>query len=129
MTQIEPTSPSPSPTSEVIFPVFDGAPRPDAETAPAATHGPAHTGMLAALGVVFGDIGTSPIYTLDTAFKSNVIVPTPVEVEGFLSLIVWSLFIVVGTWYALLIMRADNHGEGGIFALTALASKAAPLAV
>ncbi|MCE1236319.1 MAG: KUP/HAK/KT family potassium transporter [Hyphomicrobiales bacterium] len=106
------------------------------EAGPAAAHtgsaaaGPAptigHAGMLAALGVVFGDIGTSPIYTLDTAFKSGAVAPNPADVEGFLSLIVWSLIIVVGIWYAMLIMRADNRGEGGIFALTALATKAAP---
>jgi len=82
--------------------------------------------MLAALGVVFGDIGTSPIYTLDTAFKAGVITPVPDQVIGFLSLIVWSLFVVVGVWYAALVMRADNHGEGGIFALMALAGRAAP---
>ncbi len=82
--------------------------------------------MLAALGVVFGDIGTSPIYTLDTAFKAGVLSPVPEQVEGFLSLVVWSLFVVVGIWYATLVMRADNHGEGGIFALMALATRSAP---
>ena len=93
---------------------------------PLPAHGPMHAGMLAALGVVFGDIGTSPIYTLDTAFKTGVLVPEATQVEGFLSLIVWSLITVVGIWYAILIMRADNQGEGGIFALTALATRAAP---
>ena len=95
-----------------------------------APHGTAHglrqAGMLAALGVVFGDIGTSPIYTLDTAFKAGVISPVPDQVIGFLSLIVWSLVVVVGIWYATLVMRADNHGEGGIFALMALATRSAP---
>lgn len=89
-------------------------------------HAGGHAGMLAALGVVFGDIGTSPIYTLDTAFKAGVLTPDPTQVEGFLSLIVWSLFFIVGVWYAIFIMRADNHGEGGIFALMALAAKAVP---
>jgi KUP system potassium uptake protein len=89
-------------------------------------HGLGHAGMLAALGVVFGDIGTSPIYTLDTAFKSGVLAPEPTQVAGFLSLIVWSLIVVVGVWYATLVMRADNHGEGGIFALMALAGRSAP---
>ena len=95
-------------------------------TASPPTHAPGHAGMLAALGVVFGDIGTSPIYTLDTAFKAGVITPDPVQVEGFLSLIVWSLILVVGIWYAVFIMRADNRGEGGIFALMALATRSAP---
>jgi KUP system potassium uptake protein len=94
--------------------------------APAPAHGAREAGMMAALGVVFGDIGTSPIYTLDTAFKSGVVSADPASVVGFLSLIVWSLFAVVGVWYAMLIMRADNHGEGGIFALMALAGRAAP---
>ena len=65
-------------------------------------HAAGHAGMLAALGVVFGDIGTSPIYTLDTAFKAGVLQPDPVQVEGFLSLIVWSLFFVVG-------VRSEEH--------------------
>ncbi|TBW40901.1 potassium transporter Kup [Siculibacillus lacustris] len=89
-------------------------------------HAAGHAGVLAALGIVFGDIGTSPIYTLDTAFKSGVIHPVPDDVLGFLSLIVWSLFVVVGIWYAVFIMRADNRGEGGIFALMALAAKSVP---
>jgi KUP system potassium uptake protein len=106
-----PTESAPAPS--------EGAPRP-------AAHGATEAGMLAALGVVFGDIGTSPIYTLDTAFKSGVVAPDPASIIGFLSLIVWSLFSVVGIWYAMLIMRADNRGEGGIFALMALAGRAAP---
>jgi KUP system potassium uptake protein len=85
-----------------------------------------HAGILAALGVVFGDIGTSPIYTLGTAFKVGVIQPIPADILGFLSLIIWSLIIVVGIWYAIFIMRADNRGEGGIFALMALAHQSAP---
>ncbi len=85
-----------------------------------------HAGILAALGIVFGDIGTSPIYTLGTAFKVGVITPVPADVLGFLSLIIWSLIIVVGIWYAIFIMRADNRGEGGIFALMALAHQSAP---
>jgi KUP system potassium uptake protein len=85
-----------------------------------------HAGILAALGIVFGDIGTSPIYTLGTAFKVGVIQPVPADILGFLSLIIWSLVIVVGVWYAIFIMRADNRGEGGIFALMALAHRARP---
>lgn len=89
-------------------------------------HGAGHVGVLAALGIVFGDIGTSPIYTLGTAFKVGVIQPVPADILGFLSLIIWSLIIVVGIWYAIFIMRADNRGEGGIFALMALAHRARP---
>ncbi len=90
------------------------------------SHATGHAGVLAALGIVFGDIGTSPIYTLGTAFKVGVIQPVEADVLGFLSLIIWSLVIVVGIWYAIFIMRADNRGEGGIFALMALAHRARP---
>jgi len=99
---------------------------PEAATPPAHATGHAHAGLLAALGIVFGDIGTSPIYTLGTAFKVGVIQPVPGDILGFLSLIIWSLIIVVGIWYAIFIMRADNRGEGGIFALMALAHRARP---
>ena len=104
-----------------------------ASTKAGGTAGSAHAqhvgfgaGLLAALGVVFGDIGTSPIYTLDTAFTIGVVKPEADQVLGFLSLIVWSLIVVVGIWYAIFIMRADNRGEGGIFALMALAVRTAP---
>ena len=103
-----------------------GAPTPLISAAGAPAHPAGHTGVLAALGIVFGDIGTSPIYTLDTAFKTGVVRPTELDVLGFLSLVTWSLVIVVGIWYAIFIMRADNKGEGGIFALMALATKSAP---
>ena len=79
---------------------------------------------LACMGVVFGDIGTSPLYTLNVAAKSAS--PsgqvTPEAVLGIVSLIFWSLIIVISFKYAILIMRADNHGEGGILALLALVS-------
>ena len=79
---------------------------------------------LACMGIVFGDIGTSPLYTLSVTVKSasptgNV---SPEAVLGVVSLIFWSLIIVISVKYAILIMRADNHGEGGILALLALAS-------
>ena len=77
---------------------------------------------LACMGVVFGDIGTSPLYTLSTAAKAaspNGQV-TPEAVLGIVSLIFWSLIVVISIKYAMLIMRADNHGEGGILALLAL---------
>jgi KUP system potassium uptake protein len=76
------------------------------------------------MGVVFGDIGTSPLYTLNTAAKaaSPAGVVAPEAVLGIVSLIFWSLMIVISLKYAILIMRADNHGEGGILALLALVS-------
>ena len=74
---------------------------------------------LTALGIVYGDIGTSPLY----AFKQAAQVggaPSPDTVLGVLSVIVWSLVLIVSLKYAILILRADNHGEGGIVALLAL---------
>ncbi len=69
--------------------------------------------MLGCVGVVFGDIATSPLYALRVAFSgSHALSPTPEHVMGILSLVFWSLVIVVGLKYALLIMRADNKGEG-----------------
>ena len=76
---------------------------------------------LAALGVVFGDIGTSPIYALrECFFGSGHVTPTPDNVLGVLSLIVWALILTISIKYLVFVMRADNHGEGGIAALTAL---------
>ena len=76
---------------------------------------------LAALGVVFGDIGTSPLYALKEAFtqQHHPLAATPDNVYGILSLIVWTLFIVVTLKYVVLVLRADNHGEGGVVALMA----------
>jgi len=77
-----------------------------------------------AVGVVYGDIGTSPLYTLRTAFTGSYgLALTPANVLGVLSVIVWALVIVVTLKYITLIMRADNRGEGGILALTALVSR------
>jgi len=76
---------------------------------------------LGALGVVYGDIGTSPLYALRECFHhSTGIRPTHDNVVGILSLIVWSLILVVSVKYLLFVMRADNRGEGGILALLAL---------
>ena len=77
---------------------------------------------LACMGVVFGDIGTSPLYTLQVATKSASVAGAiaPEAVLGIVSLIFWSLIVVISIKYAVLIMRADNHGEGGILALLAL---------
>jgi KUP system potassium uptake protein len=74
---------------------------------------------LAALGVVYGDIGTSTLYGLRQAVAAGG-APTPDTVTGIVSVILWSLFLIVGLKYAILILRADNHGEGGIVALLAL---------
>src|SRR5262245_62821412 len=76
------------------------------------------------MGVVFGDIGTSPLYTVSVTLKASSSDGTvaPEAVLGIVSLIFWSLIVVISIKYALLIMRADNHGEGGILALLALLS-------
>src|ERR671923_1128429 len=76
---------------------------------------------LTALGVVYGDIGTSPLYAFREAFNPvHGLRPAPDTVYGVLSLIVWSLVLVVSVKYIALVMRADNRGEGGILALLAL---------
>jgi KUP system potassium uptake protein len=83
--------------------------------------------MLGAIGVVFGDIGTSPLYTIKEAFSPHYgLTPDYVTVLGILSLVFWSLVIVITVKYVLVIMRADNEGEGGIMALTALAQRTLP---
>ena len=83
-----------------------------------------------AIGVVFGDIGTSPLYTMREAFTGpHPMTPTLPHVLGVLSLIFWAQVIVVTIKYVLYILRADNRGEGGMFALMALATKAAPRGV
>ncbi|MCM2410774.1 KUP/HAK/KT family potassium transporter [Streptomyces sp. RKAG290] len=79
--------------------------------------------VVGALGVVFGDIGTSPIYTLQTVFNPDDPHPVPVSTQnvyGVVSLIFWSVMIIVTVTYVLLAMRADNDGEGGIMALITL---------
>jgi KUP system potassium uptake protein len=78
---------------------------------------------LGALGVVYGDIGTSPLYVMKTVFDpANGLALNPANVVGIVSLIFWSLMVVVTLKYVTLITRADNHGEGGIMALLALAA-------
>lgn len=78
--------------------------------------------MIGALGVVFGDIGTSPLYAIQASFsKTTGLAPSPDNVLGVLSLIFWLLIIVVSFKYVLFILRADNKGEGGILSLQALA--------
>jgi len=78
---------------------------------------------LGAIGVVYGDIGTSPLYTLKEAFGPHGVAVSPDNVLGVLSLIFWSLIVVVSIKYATFIMSADNKGEGGIMALTTLAHR------
>ncbi|MGH7703388.1 MAG: KUP/HAK/KT family potassium transporter, partial [Gemmatimonadales bacterium] len=75
---------------------------------------------VAALGVVYGDIGTSPLYALRACFSGRGVPPSPENVLGVLSLIFWSLNFVVSLKYLVSVMRADNRGEGGILALLAL---------
>jgi KUP system potassium uptake protein len=83
---------------------------------------------LGALGVVFGDIGTSPLYALQTVFTvdNHAVKPTEGDVYGVISLVFWSVTLIVSIEFVLLIMRADNDGEGGILALIALV-EGAPL--
>jgi KUP system potassium uptake protein len=97
---------------------------------PDAPHAPVHptgryllTLSVAALGVVYGDIGTSPLYALRECFHgAHAIAPTPDNVMGVLSLVFWALVIVISGKYIIFVLRADNQGEGGILALTALAT-------
>ena len=82
---------------------------------------------LASLGIVYGDIGTSPLYALRECFYGeHAIPPTPANVLGVLSLILWSLVLVISVKYLILILRADNRGEGGILALATLVSDVSP---
>ena len=84
----------------------------------------ARTGLalsgLAALGIVFGDIGTSPLYTLKTAFDFLHGDPTPDRILGILSLLIWTLFMITTVKYVVVAMSVDNEGEGGILALMSL---------
>ena len=85
--------------------------------------------VVGAVGVVFGDIGTSPLYTLKEAFGPHYgIQADPQNVLGVVSLILWSLVLVVTLKYVVVLMRADNKGEGGILALTALVQRSLPRA-
>ena len=82
--------------------------------------------VVGALGVVFGDIGTSPIYTIQTVFNPNDPHPVPISTDhvyGIVSLIFWSVMIIVTLTYVTLVMRADNDGEGGIMALITLLTR------
>ncbi len=90
------------------------------------SHGSVAALTLGALGVVYGDIGTSPLYTMKEIFSPATGIPLDAtHLIGAVSVIFWGLMMVVTLKYVLLILRADNRGEGGIMALTALAAKAA----
>ena len=79
---------------------------------------------LAALGIVYGDIGTSPLYALKEIFSGGHVAATPDNILGVLSLIFWTITVIISLKYVLLILRADNHGEGGLIAMLALATTA-----
>ena len=99
-------------------------------TRPPSSHGHVHrrgpllATSLGALGVVYGDIGTSPLYSIHETFvnKHHNLAPTKENVLGAISIVVWTLVLIVAIKYVVLVMRADNKGEGGILALTALIS-------
>ncbi|NMG00444.1 potassium transporter Kup [Aromatoleum toluolicum] len=96
--------------------------------APAAHQRAGLAGLaVSAIGVVYGDIGTSPLYTLKEVFNGPHAVPVTTEnVYGILSLVFWALMLVVSAKYVVFITRADNRGEGGIMALTSLALRVVP---
>ena len=79
---------------------------------------------LGAIGVVYGDIGTSVLYAMKEVFGSGHVEFTPDNVYGVLSIFFWTLTIIVSIKYVALVLRADNHGEGGLVAMLALASMA-----
>jgi KUP system potassium uptake protein len=98
------------------------------DAGPAAASVGHHAGaalVLAALGIVFGDIGTSPLYALQTVFAidNGAVRPTTGDVYGVISMIFWSVTLIVSVKYVGVLMRADNDGEGGVMALTALARR------
>jgi KUP system potassium uptake protein len=97
---------------------------PEPRTAPTGRRSALAGSTLAALGVVYGDIGTSPLYALKEVFAQGRVPLTPGNVLGVLSLVFWTLTVVVSLKYVVLILRADNHGEGGLIAMLALATQA-----
>lgn len=93
-----------------------------------APYSPARGLVLAALGVVFGDIGTSPLYSMQTVFAidHHTAVPSRDNVIGIISLVIWSILLIVCIKYVTLVMRADNGGEGGILALMLCCNATSP---
>jgi KUP system potassium uptake protein len=108
-------------TASAATPAEAGKEQPPERTAHAGAGGL----VLAALGVVFGDIGTSPLYALQTVFSINdgAVRPTVDDVYGVVSMMFWSVTLIVSVKYIGILMRADNEGEGGVMALTALARR------
>ncbi len=97
---------------------------PVAVTVSPVGHGSTHVLMLAAIGVVFGDIGTSPLYALKECFSPEHGIPyTPEAVMGILSMLFWAVLLIVTLKYVVIVMRADNRGEGGVLSLMALAMR------
>ena len=97
---------------------------PVAVTAGPVGHGSTQALMLAAIGVVFGDIGTSPLYALKECFSPEHGIPyTPEAVPGILSMLFWAVLLIVTLKYVVIVMRADNRGEGGVLSLMALAMR------
>jgi KUP system potassium uptake protein len=99
------------------------AQRPPSDEPPLSGHRSALVGLaLGAIGVVFGDIGTSPLYAMQTVFTidKGEVRPTSTAVYGVVSLVFWTITLIVSIKYVIFIMRADNDGEGGIMALAAL---------
>src|ERR1700676_4630916 len=118
---------------EALAPMTTDVAAPAPATRAADPHGDAHSTagfkalMIGSIGVVYGDIGTSPLYALREAVvaaSGPAAVVTTQAVIGVLSLILWALIIVVTLKYVLILLRADNHGEGGTLALMALAQRA-----
>jgi KUP system potassium uptake protein len=98
------------------------------ESHAAHSHGSTSALMLAAIGIVFGDIGTSPLYALKECFSPEHGIPfSPEAVFGVISMVFWAFLIVVSLKYVLFVMRANNNGEGGILALMALALRTVPV--
>jgi len=94
---------------------------PQLTTNPSHAHKDLPLLAMAALGIIYGDIGTSPLYTIKECFSgAHGVAPTPGNILGILSLVFWSLMLVVGLKYVVFIMQADNRGEGGIFSLLSL---------
>jgi KUP system potassium uptake protein len=121
------SSPPPAPVGFHIMAPDDGRSAHLLDTptlTPSAAKSAASAMVVGALGVVFGDIGTSPLYTLRETFThGSGMTPTPRHVLGVLSILFWAVTLTVTIKYVTLIMRADNKGEGGVMALATLATK------
>jgi len=106
--------------TDAVIQEADGA---GGKAARPAAHSAGAIGLaLSALGIVFGDIGTSPLYALQTVFSidNSAVRPSPSDVYGVISLVFWSITLVVSVKYVVFVLRADNDGEGGVLALAAL---------